>query len=103
MKVLYSYTGNNERVIVKNAINAHVLLVIKDSSNYYVYYAEEYAAKVYLNKIRDMGFKPNPFDLLNFIKIELDEEFFYYLNFIEKNYNYNGKHIEEKVTGLKNG
>ena len=35
----------------------------------------------------------------NLVRIESDEQFNTYIKWIENNYNYNGIHINEKITG----
>lgn len=103
MKVIYTYTNNSTVKTVKNSNGVQrILLVFKDNGSHFVYFCDDYLRTTYLNKIINPTLA-EPFCLSNFARIESDTEFYHYTALIERNYNYNGKHIEDKITGHDQG
>lgn len=99
MKVEYTYTEGSTPLYVNNSRGVQrVLIVFKDDGRSFVYYCDDYYRTVHLNEIIDTQSKLG-FDLENFKKIESDIEFYYYLDWISRNYNYSGEHVSEKITG----
>lgn len=99
MKIIYTYKTNSNPIFIEGGQGVQrLLLAFKDGSNFFVYFCDDYLRHTYLNKIINPSLS-NPYNITNFKKIELDQEFYYYLNIIEKNYNYNGQHLEEKIDG----
>lgn len=99
MKIIYTYKTNSNPIFIQGGAGVQrLLLSFKDGNNFFVYFCDDYLRHTYLNKV----INPNltePYINSNFKRIELDSEFYYYINFIEKNYNYNGQHLEEKIDG----
>lgn len=103
MKVRYSYTINKQPIYVSSTNGVmRVLLILTRDLESFVYYSDDYTRKVYLNKIIN-PLDSCPFYLDNFIKIKEDEEFNSILNFIKNNFNYNGEHVQEIITGYDLG
>ena len=103
MKVLYSYTNNAKIISIKESNGVQrVLLVFKDNNDSFVYFCDDYLRTTYLNKIINPTLA-EPFCISNFKRIDTDEEFFHYTKLIENSYNYNGVHLEEKITGHDQG
>lgn len=99
MKVVYTYTEGTEPIYINGSNGVQrVLIVFKDNDRTFVYFCDDYHREVYLNEIISTRLSIG-FDLSNFKRIENDSEFYSYLSFIENNYNYNGKHINEKIDG----
>lgn len=99
MKVVYTYKeGTDPLCINKSKGVQRVLIVFKDDDRTFVYYCDDYYRTVHLNEIIDT--KSNlGFDLDNFKKVDSDIEFYYYLDWISRNYNYSGEHVSEKISG----
>lgn len=103
MKIIYSYKEGTQPLYVSDSNGVQrILLTFKDNSNVYVYFCDDYLRHTYLNKVVNTTLA-DPYSNSNFIRIESDEEFYYYLSLIEKNYNYNGKHLQEKLDGSDQG
>lgn len=103
MKIIYSYKEGTQPLYISDGNGVQrVLLSFKDNNNIYVYFCDDYLRHTYLNKVINMNVS-NIYANSNFSRIEQDEEFYYYISLIEKNYNYNGKHIEEKIDGHDQG
>lgn len=103
MKVIYAYKENKQPIYIKDSKGVQrVLVVFTDSSDTYVYYVDDYLRNTYLNKIIDTK-AVNVFDILNFTKIESDEQFYSYQSWITRNFNYDGKHVNEVITGHDQG
>lgn len=99
MKVTYSYKEGTQPLYISDSNGVQrILLTFKDNNNTYVYFCDDYLRHTYLNKIINTSLS-DIYSNSNFSRIETDEEFYYYLSLIEKRYNYNGKHIEEKIDG----
>lgn len=100
MKVLYSYTEKRDPVYISDSNGVQrVLLIFQDSGKIYVYFCDDYLRHTYLNRLIKTQLGSEPIYNKNLVRIESDEEFYFYLNWIESNYNYNGKHVEEKISG----
>lgn len=103
MKVIYSYKEGTQPLYVNGSNGVQrVLVTFKDNNNIYVYFCDDYLRHTYLNKVINPG-ASDIYSNSNFIRIESDEEFYHYLSLIEKNYNYNGKYVEEKIDGHDQG
>ena len=102
MKILYTYKEGTEPIYVNGSNGVQrVLIVFKDDNRTYVYYCDDYLRQMFLNEIIStylMGF-----DLANFRRIDNDEQFNRYLQYITDNYNYSGQHIGEKIDGHDQG
>ena len=101
MKILYSYTEGIDPIYL-DKINGvqRVLLMFQDSGKTYVYFCDDYLRHTYLNIVLDFT---TPLCTKKLGRVEDDKEFYYYLKYIESNYNYNGVHVEEKITGHDQG
>lgn len=103
MKIIYSYKVGTAPLYISDGVGVQrVLLSFTDNNNIFVYFCDDYLRHTYLNKVISTK-SSNLYSLSNLVRIETDEEFYYYLNLIEKNYNYNGKHVEEKIDGHDQG
>ena len=99
MKILYSYKEGTTPKFIDNSQGVQrVLLSFIDDGVVYVYFCDDYYRNTYLNVVLDPKL-PSPYSLDNFKRIEEDSVFYHYTAYIENNYNYNGKHIEEKIAG----
>lgn len=99
MKILYTYKTNTDPIFITNvASTAVVLAVFSDDFDEYVYYADLYNSKEYLNKIYNK-FAIEKYSLLNFEVIKEDDQFNTYIKWIKDHYNYNGQHLTEKIDG----
>lgn len=100
MKVLYTYKTKTNPVYIEGSNNSQrVLIVFQDGSDLFVYYADDYLRHTYLNKIIKSNLLSEVLHMDNLVRIESDEQFNSYIEWIENNYNYNGIHIDEKITG----
>lgn len=103
MIVEYTYTDGSDPIYINNSNGVQrVLILFKDDGRTFVYYCDDYYRTVHLNEIIDRSSKLG-FHLDNFKKIESDIEFYYYVDWISRNYNYSGEHIYEKITGHDQG
>lgn len=101
MKIIYSYKEGTQPLYVSDSNGVQrILLTFKDNNNVYVYFCDDYLRHTYLNKVTNPSLA---YSNSNFSRIDSDEEFYHYLSIIEKNYNYNGKHLEEKIDGHDQG
>lgn len=99
MKILYSYKEGITPVFLdKNGIQ-RLLLMFQDSGNIFAYYCDDYLRNVYLNKVSKNSIIAETLSIENMSRIQSDEQFDYYINWINNNYNYNGQHISEKISG----
>lgn len=104
MRVIYSYTKGKDPVFIEGSNGVQrVLLTFYDNSNLYVYYCCDYNRAVYLNKVDKVSVLSEPLSINHLKRIELDSEFDYYINWIDRNYNYSGKHVSEKIIGHDRG
>ena len=98
MKILYTYKEGTEPIYVNGSNGVQrVLIVFKDDNRTYVYYCDDYLRQMFLNEIISTSLMG--FDLANFRRIDNDEQFNRYLQYITDNYNYSGQHIGEKIDG----
>lgn len=103
MKIIYTYKEKtNPLYILGGAGVQRVLLSFIDNGDMYVYFCDDYLRHTYLNKIINKNLADVYFSS-NLARIESDTEFYFYLALIERNYNYNGKHVTEKITGHDQG
>lgn len=101
MKVAYTYVEGMEPLYIQDSQGLQrVLIVFNDLGNTYCYFCDDYYRNVYLNQVIDIK---KPLVHSNLKRIESNEAFNTYINYIESNYNYNGKHITEKTTGHDRG
>lgn len=102
MKVIYTYKEKTEPIYIEGSNGVQrVLIVFKDDGRTFVYYCDDYIRQTFLNEIIStslLGFTIN-----NFKRIESDEQFNRYIQYISDNYNYSGEHIEEKIDGHDQG
>lgn len=73
--------------------------MFRDNSDYFIYFCDDYTAKAYINKIININ-AIQPYDLLNFQKIENDLQFNAYDKWIKNNFNYDHIHANEKIDGV---
>lgn len=103
MKVVYTYTEGTEPLYINGSSGVQrVLIVFKDEGKTFVYYCDDYTRKMYLNEILSTRLAIG-FSLDNFKKIEDEEQFDRYIDYIQNNYNYSGSHIHEVVDGHDQG
>lgn len=99
MKILYTYKSQNDPLFISGGLGVQrVLLSFIDNGNMFVYFCDDYLRHTYLNQVINKNLN-DVYTLSNLKRIETDEQFYYYLNLIEKSYNYNGKHLDEKIDG----
>lgn len=100
MKPIYSYTKGKTPIYL-DKINGvqRILLIFQDSGRLYVYYCDDYLRHTYLNRINKSSLNSEPITIKDLVRIDSDEEFYFYTKWIENNYNYNGVHVEEKIDG----
>lgn len=100
MKVLYTYKTKTPPIYIEGSNNTQrVLILFQDGSNLFVYYADDYLRHTYLNRVSKNSLLSEVLHMNNLVRIESDEQFNTYIKWIENNYNYNGIHINEKITG----
>lgn len=103
MNILYSYKEGTTPVYISDGGGVQrVLLTFKDNNNIYVYFCDDYLRHTYLNKIIN-PLSANFYSNANLARIDSDEEFYHYQDWISRNYNYNGTHVEEKIDGHDQG
>lgn len=104
MKVIYTYTDGAHPAFIEGSNNTlRILIVFYDNLNLYVYYCDDDSMSVYLNAVVKTSLVDQALNMSMLVKIESDEEFNHYIKWIENNYNYNGLHIKEKITGSDRG
>ena len=103
MKILYSYAEGKSPVYIEGSNGLQrLLLSFTEGNDTFVYFCDDYLRHTYLNKVINTSLS-NIYATVNFKKIESDTEFYFYLNYITNNYNYDGSHIEEKISGHDQG
>ena len=102
MKIVYTYTEGTEPIYVDGSNGVQrVLIVFKDNDQTFVYYCDDYLRQMFLNEIISTSLLG--FSVSNFKRIEDDDQFNRYLEYISNNYNYSGEHINEKIDGHDQG
>lgn len=101
MKIAYTYVEGMEPLYIQDGQGVQrVLIVFNDSGNTYCYFCDDYYRTIYINQIIDVS---KPLRLDNLKRIDNDEAFNTYRNYLESRYNYNGKYVSEKITGSDRG
>lgn len=104
MKAIYTYTNNKEPIYIADSNGTQrVLVVFQEAGRLYVYFCDDYLRHTYLNRLIKTSLNSEPICNANLIRIEDDVEFYACLNWVESNYNYNGMHVEEKISGHDQG
>lgn len=100
MKVIYTYKDGSTPTFIEGSHNTlRILIVFYDNNKLYVYYCDDSASSIYLNVVTKTTVIDQFLDMSMLTRIESDEEFNYYIKWIEDNYNYNGAHLNEKILG----
>lgn len=101
MKILYTYVEGMEPLYIQDGGGVQrVLIMFKDNGKTYCYFTDDYHRHIYLNIVINTS---APLTNSNLKRIDSDEEFYYYVEKINKNYNYDGSHIEHKLDGADRG
>lgn len=104
MKVLYTYTNGKDPLVIKNSNGVQrILIIFQDSQKTFVYFCDDYLRHTYLNCLKKKFSPTEPITLDDLGRIESDQEFYFYTAWVEQNYNYNGVHVEDKITGHDQG
>lgn len=98
---MYTYKNGTDPVFIagSESMPLRVLITFYDQGNFYVYYVSDYLRNCYLNLVEKTSILPEELHIDHLKRIESDEVFDSYIRWIENNYNYNGVHIGEKITG----
>lgn len=102
MQILYTYKECMDPIFIEGTEGTmRVLLVFREDGDTFVYYCSDVTHQVFINRIistRLLGFT-----LSNFARIEDDEQFQRFQDYIETHYNYNGQHMTDKIDGHDRG
>lgn len=100
MKVIYTYKSKTNPIYIEGSNNTQrVLIVFQDGMDLFVYYSDDYLRHVYLNKVIKSHTLSEVLHMDHLVRIESDDQFNSYINWIKNNYNYDGVHIDEKING----
>lgn len=102
MKILYAYKEGSQPVYLDKTGVQRLLVAFEDSGDIFVYFCDDYLRHTYLNKVVNKSLS-NIYLVDNFSRITSDDVFYHYLAFIEANYNYDGSHVQEKISGADQG
>lgn len=97
MKIIYAYvTGQEPKYI--DSYDQKVLVHFADNGEEFVYYANDYTHRCYINKINNPK-ALNLYSLNNLDRIENDAQFDRYEKIIHNLFNYQGLHLDAPLDG----
>lgn len=108
MKVLYAYQ-NNDKPIYVSGLNPNyldnddlpavvVFMLLKVELDYFVYYVDNILRTAYIARIKNI-LSSDVYNIDNFERVQSDEQFKALDTFIQKQFNYSGQHLGEKLDG----